>query len=79
MRPGGVEGKEAGNRIPGAPRVPPLHLPAAAPSSLPSLATVFQLGDRDNDRMASGGGRPDHVLSLRPAAMEAGRIIEGRC
>ena len=83
MRPGGDEGKEAGNRIPGALEVPPLRLPVAAPSSLPSLAAVFQFSDRVNDRMAerreSGSGTSDDVLSLRPAEREASCIIEWRC
>lgn len=85
-RPGGVEGKETGNRIPGAPKVPPQHsvrLPLAAPSSLPSLAAVFRFNNWVNDRVAewrgSGGGRPDDALSPRPAATEAVGIIEGRC
>lgn len=52
----------------------PPPLPREAPSSLPSLATVFRLGAGVNDHMgaaaAAAGGLM--TLSLRPAAREAG-------
>lgn len=69
---GSGEAKETGNRVQGAPEVPPPITPHWGPllPSLPSVNTVFWSGAEVNDRTAAttAGG----LMTLRPAAREAG-------
>lgn len=76
MRLGGSgEGQGAGNGTPVVLKVPP---PCEAASSSRSLSAVFRSGAGVNDHTDAAAVGGLMMLSSRPAAMEAGHIIEGR-